>query len=109
MKAHGLGHFPIDPRELPLYQYERVRIFKKGSHVDRLYEAMARVSLEDEQCPLTSRWRRARARAGGNVTPGRTPSTQNGFELLAWGPLALKLSGQWHGTGYTLYIRGAAP
>jgi hypothetical protein len=49
MGARGLGHYPLDAENLPLYQHERIRVFKKGSHVDRLYQAMARVSTEDEQ------------------------------------------------------------
>lgn len=49
MQAQGLGHYPISADEFPLYQYENIRVFKKGGAVDRLYEKMLNNPDDDKK------------------------------------------------------------
>lgn len=46
LRQHGLGHHPPD---LPNYQWDEVRIYKQGTAVGRLIEAVLSVSANNDE------------------------------------------------------------
>jgi hypothetical protein len=46
LRQHGLGHYPP---ELPNYQWDEVRIYKQGTPVGRLIEAVLSVSANNDE------------------------------------------------------------
>lgn len=45
LRQHGLGHFPP---ELPNYQWDEVRVYKQGTPVGRLIEAVLAISTSND-------------------------------------------------------------
>lgn len=46
LRQHGLGHYPP---ELPNYQWDEVRIYRQGTPVGRLIEAVLSVSANNDE------------------------------------------------------------